>query len=110
VLQRLIPEALGGASGIFFKVCTVFFEILFVFFACHAFCGTACKKPAKQLAGGIFNPALFFAVARLDWADISRGVGALLRMSALRTLMVVLLSCLRRLLRTAKKRPLFFLC
>ncbi len=65
-------------------------RIMLLFFACHAFCGTACKKPAKLLDGRIFNPALPFADARSDWADISRAVGALLRMSALRTLMVVL--------------------
>ena len=67
-----------------------FLEILLVLSACHAFCGTACKKHDKQLDGRFFNPALPFAVARSDWADISRAVGALLRMSALRTLMVVL--------------------
>jgi hypothetical protein len=57
-----------------------FLENLLVFFACHAFCITACKKPAKQLAGRIFISALPFAVARLDWAEISRAVGALLRL------------------------------
>ena len=67
-----------------------FLEIFLVFSACHAFCKTACKKPAKQLAGVTFNPALPFAGARSDWAAISRAVGALLRMSALRTLVVVL--------------------
>ncbi len=49
-------------------------EILLVLSACHAFCITACKKPAKQFAFGIFNPALPFRCRSvgLGWYISSR--------------------------------------
>jgi hypothetical protein len=92
--------------------------MIIVFCACHAFCETDCKKPAKQLAGAvvivpltaaavwlcleiffdgnglcIFEPVCVEGGVSVDanqeigvpGTGKSRAVGALLRMSALRT-------------------------